>query len=194
MATGNRKVGRATDPETWLRMDPDGVVDVTDDQGDPLMRLLTLSLAVLVLLPGTPLAKVCRTGKPCGNTCISRYDTCHIGVTRSSYNNEPGGGGSRGRTKDSGGNSLLVGGLCTLGVAITIVALVISADSDNDEPIRYPNRLGTPHNPGRTGCRTLPEGRMRDNCGKRTAPFNPVPEVSLNIGPSSGAAGFTWSF
>lgn len=30
--------------------------------------------------PGGGCCKICRTGKPCGDTCISRTETCHVGA------------------------------------------------------------------------------------------------------------------
>jgi hypothetical protein len=27
-----------------------------------------------------PCCKTCRTGKPCGDTCISKSETCHVGA------------------------------------------------------------------------------------------------------------------
>jgi hypothetical protein len=38
-----------------------------------------LSLALLAAFAAPAFAKVCTVGKPCGNTCISQSDTCHIG-------------------------------------------------------------------------------------------------------------------
>jgi hypothetical protein len=30
--------------------------------------------------PGSGCCKICREGKPCGDTCISKTDTCHVGA------------------------------------------------------------------------------------------------------------------
>lgn len=41
------------------------------------MRWLVVVMSFLLVVPA--LADVCRVGKPCGNSCISVHDTCHIG-------------------------------------------------------------------------------------------------------------------
>lgn len=42
-----------------------------------------LSLILLAALPGVANARNCTTGQPCGNSCISWSNVCHIGTTGS---------------------------------------------------------------------------------------------------------------
>jgi hypothetical protein len=44
--------------------------------------LLALTLALLLQPGGVPAARArhCAKGKPCGNTCISKDETCHLGA------------------------------------------------------------------------------------------------------------------
>jgi hypothetical protein len=39
----------------------------------------TFTMALLVGVSAALEAQVCRRGKPCGNTCIARDKTCHVG-------------------------------------------------------------------------------------------------------------------
>lgn len=45
----------------------------------PLSARVLLLLSALLLAPSVLDAQVCRTGKPCGNTCIARNRTCRVG-------------------------------------------------------------------------------------------------------------------
>jgi micrococcal nuclease len=44
-----------------------------------LLRSCSLILAIAVLAPSSAHAQRCSKGKPCGNTCIARNKTCHVG-------------------------------------------------------------------------------------------------------------------
>ena len=46
--------------------------------GSPLLRSVT-SRGALHSTPALSCCKVCSVGKACGNTCISRNKTCHVG-------------------------------------------------------------------------------------------------------------------
>lgn len=54
---------------------------------------------------------MCMVGKPCGNTCISVEDECHIG-----------GGGSGGEGGESSGERLSKAGIITLSTGLTLMA------------------------------------------------------------------------
>ena len=43
------------------------------------MKAFVFAVLAVVLFPGVGEAQVCRTGKPCGNTCIARNLTCRVG-------------------------------------------------------------------------------------------------------------------
>jgi micrococcal nuclease len=44
-----------------------------------LLRSASLILAIGVLVPSSVHGQRCSKGKPCGNTCIARNKTCHVG-------------------------------------------------------------------------------------------------------------------
>jgi hypothetical protein len=50
-------------------------------------KFVTLTALATFALTGMPAsAKNCNKGKPCGDTCISQNDTCHIGSSGTSTN------------------------------------------------------------------------------------------------------------
>ena len=74
------------DPETGMRFAPtleQDVVQIEAEQKAILDEILSGPRAGLV--PGPPgigaknCCKICTIGKACGNTCISRDYTCHVG-------------------------------------------------------------------------------------------------------------------
>jgi surface polysaccharide O-acyltransferase-like enzyme len=50
-----------------------------DRMSAKMKSVASLLLALLVVLTLTGCQKICKKGKPCGNTCISRDKTCHRG-------------------------------------------------------------------------------------------------------------------
>jgi hypothetical protein len=49
-------------------------------------RLLAITLALLLMLSSSvALARTCKHGKPCGNSCIAKDKTCHSSVAHNSH-------------------------------------------------------------------------------------------------------------
>ena len=74
--------------------------------GMKLISLIVLSIALLTTAQGKQrtCCKVCRKGKPCGNSCISKAKSCHkpVGCACSSTSDDRGGNERDGGGRDSG--------------------------------------------------------------------------------------------
>lgn len=94
-----------------------------------MRRVISTVLTSMVLLWCPPaLANQCVSGKPCGNTCISWSDTCHVGFGSSGYADSD---------KESSNDAVLV--VIVVGAVVTgLLVWLFNSDSSKQPPYKQP--------------------------------------------------------